>query len=973
MENYSDFEQVLLDSISDNTERIQRANEIFITASGNPVFLLNAFMFVLDHSQRENVVISALINLRSLLFNSWEVFDDVTKQKIKEFILKFREKVTENNLRFYSYIVLAMLNKSGSDTDLVKAFTNNKLRSHYLLELLSAVDEQNSKFIVEDNFETVCQIVLSVLKEDSFYYISLAIKTFIALVKIFPSQINTTFKEHFAVILEIAKKSLSMPGPEFVHIWEKITMLFSVDPSDMLPFSDFIPIIFAVCEREDIIPEFKVVPLMAFSNYLTDFSRPDLLKIYDLSLKISIDYVRLSHKLPNEFMCFHTAFPDIFGHQMIYNLTFHTVNELLNSQIFEKQIVALTLIDGLIAYIPHKIYSDIAIVSNYLETSFKQTDPLYLEIGCRIITRFKKFFAWNLIDPEQLIQIVIPLNAHHSPSVRFIASEALYKCFEITNYPIPGVTRQLFSIYPQIMPEDMFRYLFLLKTSIHKQGIFEQEECIELSDFVLSFMDSSDLEIMYGTVSIAISMMTNCDISRDFLKDKVIEIIRSNFMSDDCHWVIFSTVSLADLIIACPQEGVQISLEFSDKIKQVIQTQDEHLIREKQYFLNKIAIIDSYITEPNHPFNAIITEQAVAMIESNNLSEMTAGLRTLKRSIPSMEITDAIRMVQQLAEMCLYTKFNGIATKIVDVVNSILLNDSFATDTKAIIYETAFLLVNYYIIGNMSVLNGVPPISTDIDFELLHSITRLSTTLTFVQNPMQKNIFDFFSEVFKRKNNLQNIGILIYYAKVIEHDCISVNERKIIAETALSLIDENIDLELTYGAALLILSLMRKDMLDLQIINEKIPVFLKWWDRVNTERGKLRKAMTSIILLIWTIKIKFPPYQIPEKLAIALFEHLELFDSYNTTIVTNYMISYFDQCEGISLPQYIAGALALSKLLIRSPVILERRNVSHVLLVQCEITLNEMRMKDKVVQEAINEFASKSESRKKKLQKFITI
>ena len=959
MNTFQELENLLIDSISGDNEKMQASLNIFNEAAKEPEKLIDVFTSLISNSTNSEAVKAAMIIFVKLLQNVFSEISDESREKVVDFIVHYKEKVDRTNLKLFTHIVQVVefyyYKNPEMNLKLLLLFHETDLETRFLIEIIISFNGMNGIAEITKDIEYVLKVTLDALHDPDVYYQACGIRAVTILFSLYPDQ-YPALQNHINKILEIAKESPKLPDSDFKIVWRNIgELLQKIDPDYEFPMGQFVDLIFAATERKDICPEDRLCPLLSFRKNLEYLDKEIVRKIALQSIAIAIDYVNSVHQLPTSFLFFYDSIFNIFPHSYIYNYVSKIVNDLITSGDFAKQIVALCLIKSLVEFLPHYVFNDIKLVNFVTEGALKSEDWLFICAGCQIVASFHVFFMWNLVDPELFINLTIPLMVHPHPDVRECAYLATTKIYDISLIPFKCSLIQILSQAEKIHEEDFLRYLHFIALVIKKQSYISDEELATIREFTMKLFDTSNEVALCGGLTILTRLMASneSDAKDPVIIEKVVTTLQKLFQSDNVLVVYHGIRELA--------KWIQISHDFTlleqntGKIDEILNLDISSEALIKSLTLQKVASID-FMT-PNHPFIEKLLNAALPFIESDSTLFVLTAIKVLQKVALSLAPEAASPVFNAIAKACIDTKSSFVAEKCYKVMSYILKYAS--PETRSAIKPAAIHMCEVYFKGELHVLDGVPPLSSDSQIPLMFSSMSLFIETFDERYEAHNFMFNELFSIYKKGNILQNELIIYVSSFAIEKNILTEPEKIYLKKRAISLLKENLHIVLLMSESMLLTSLITKGLIEWDIISSHFNIFVSWWNRCHSEKHKMRATFTTLAILIWTIASYYKTTDIP-----ILEDSLEEFPPSNMLKISSAIDLITSTIDGnfnnISDNLKKLASISILRIFSRPLSELHRNDVSENQLVKLDSLINRLRNKNKVIQDAINEFISKS-------------
>ncbi|OHT14628.1 hypothetical protein TRFO_14920 [Tritrichomonas foetus] len=1024
MEQHSsqfDLETLLLDSISGDNEKMQASYHVFMEALKEKDTFIPMFFSLLLNSSNSLAKNVALTTVSNIIKSSWPEFSSEMQNLIVNFIFNYRNFVTEENLRFFCCLVQAVDFHIFDNTELhlsfMKLFSNSnnshlhqnveisdhmssetnssknegnisnpvdiKLYYHYLIEMLLSFNGENGIGDIAKQIDPTLQVIMYCLNEEMLYYQACGIKATGIILDLYPDQYHR-LESHVLRILEIAKNTISMPELDFLMIWRNIGSLMQIEPPEAFPLNEFFEIAFeAALKRTDICSEDRLCPLLSFRRNLEYLDRTAVKKIAQLSIEIATDYVIRVHYLPTAFLFFYDTCFKLFPHNFIYEYVRKIIAQKISSNEYASHIIALCLIKSLVEYLPHQIFNDIKMVTNCVESALKQQDVLFLSAACQIIASFHVSFMWNLVDPEFFLNLTIPLLVHENADVRVSAYEAVTRIYDIAMIPCRGSVSMILLLNDKIDETSKWRYLKLLSIAVKKQKFIEKEEAQKLEEFLIALFESNLPSNYTGAITVAIQLMiiSENSIKNQILYNHVLTTLENLLQSDNLEFCFHGIHELGNWIqLTQDLTLLEKTITTYKSFERVLNLDIRNDTLLKALALYKVAFIDSMT--PNHPFIERLLNEVMPLVESDSSIGVLTSVRVLKYVTLYLSPENAFATFNAIGTACVQTKEISIACKCYKAMAYVVKNCS--SEIEQVILPTANHMCELYAKGELSVLEGVPPMSSDSDITLMYNSMMLfialfhirETTFGNISDNVQNNMNDLFVQTFnvrrfvfnelfciyKKGNNMLNEMILYVFSTAIHSDVLTENEITILCQIADHLLFNDLHVVLIMSAAMLLSNLIIKNRISWESLNTRISVLAEWWNRCKNERHKLRGTFSSISLLVWQISFHFKRTDLP--LIEESFEEFPPSHMARCPTMASVLVSFLEECfDDVPVNIKRVAAVSICRLLIRPRLELHKRGVPEPIIVKLEQVLHRLRTSDESVQQAVHEFINEVPSR----------
>ena len=239
---------------------------------------------------------------------------------------------------------------------------------------------------------------------------------------------------------------------------------------------------------------------------------------------------------------------------------------------------------------------------------------------------------------------------------------------------------------------------------------------------------------------------------------------------------------------------------------------------------------------------------------------------------------------------------------------------------------------------------------------------------------LMRYFFPFIESVINRKNNLNTEVMMICLVNAIKNNALIEEEVIKTKNIMLSLFIDQIPQELMCTEVKLITVMLDKNFITLDEFNDdRINTLRIWWNFCQKphSRTKLKTASSALALLFWKLQAT---YKIRPKIEDLIIMSFKQFPPEDITYTPD-TVSVIEICieNDTDPPEIIIlnTAKGVMKIMLLSKMTLKKRGIDDELFDKCKNILAIALRRSPKVQQMINEFASKSESRKLIFREFI--
>ena len=926
------LEALLLDSVSEEADRARTAVSTFDELQKkDPTSLFNAFSAVILESNNPKAVTLAIINLSTLVTASYTELVETKQQEVTTTLLAIYQHLADHDIRYFAHLCVSVLSQfTGNNEVMLGVFgvfeTTSQKGLRCTLELLAGLEFMPTHELMSLWFQELLKVTLAALQSETTYYKSLAVRAVAMLLAILPDQVDK-MSEHLDLIKGEMKNSLQMTQQEFEWFWKACDRLFATDAVSFEEMTDggYLELIMSATKREDLVPRLRVLPLHCLNLVFPYMEIADIRTISKFSQDMAALYWRQTHELPFHLIFFYERLFDEFTHSGIFQMMREMINEAMESDDKSLHIVGLCAMKVLMEKIPNYVYTVVGEISAHIETALKSSDPSFIEAGCELLSVFPEIFAKNLADLGQFFPWLVSYMVHPNPSVRFIASEAAYRTLAISRVPCVKAVWMMFQIMDKVDEDDQLRYLSVFAKAIEGQIMVEQDEAMQVVQMVQKLVENTtNDDYLIGALTVAVKVMRYAECTREALLPIVVELINKGLASDNNYAISACASSLGELLKVDSQMSLKLFTHHKNKLEEII-SWDEKYTQMKQQVLIYLAHVNAVVGD--HPLSDKLFDIAVTWLKSQVPDEVISALRMLKRGVLYRPEHQIVSVFRAMAEVCCSTKEMSVACMSVTCMGYMIKNAK--GEAKVQCTEIGYQMAIKYFLGELLVLNHIPPLSTDIDLSLMLAFAKETSQLLVSPNDAQRTIFQFSVGVVARQNSIKTELVFYLWTEAVKCNTFLPDEVQYIKDTALSYVVPDLAPELIMSVCYLLTSLVNANLIDWETMQPKFSVIKSWWNRGCELKHKARTTMTSILTLILTIMGNYDSVM-DKSDPIILETILQQFppdDVKHTGQVTEILIKIFDR-QNIAPRVVLAGVKAMTRLLDCSPAALVKRKVT---------------------------------------------
>ncbi|OHS92922.1 hypothetical protein TRFO_40729 [Tritrichomonas foetus] len=966
-------------SAQDSINFTESLNQILAQKEENLIVFLELLFDVLFNTENKTARTQAMVSLCFLLDKKWTELDEEIRKGLRTKLSElFNNRLSDNeSIYIFAQLICTISRIENNYQELLdEMITNypndkNKLLTFRLATLFSLLQFADFS-IFENNYQDILQLLHEGLMDDiNFSNVIKSISILSALLDFFPDEKENT-TAHIARIHELADNSANFPPNDFLLFWKNVCSLLYTAAADKDFVSTFHDSVFKICDNKNIPSDFKIYPLRSLWGCPGEYDRPVVHSIISLCLKVASEYTSQTNTLPFDLLfVFETCF-DVFEHHNVYQFVKQKVLEYVNSDSEADKIVGLCLMRYTVQNLPHHCYTDAEAIVEGLEKCLRSGNSLKIDVACIIMSYVTVSVSSNLIDVDTLFPLYVPLLVHDNPDIRLHATEACRKLLSIAKSSIPGISLMVFKLIDKVCYEDMLRFLMLLGKCVTHDDNVETEIAAHLANFTLAMLNVQDRpHIVCGACYVAECLMSVNEKAHLLLLQKTIQVISEMMQSEEADVRSFGIARILNLMKIFPTEGSILFEQFSGRFNEFLNLDDDTYPIVKQRIVIDIASIEARNEDKNHPFVSLLLDISKRWLASDQPSFIGSAIEALKVILPILPLDELVNTFQSLANVCVNTKDKNIACKSAHAMAFALKH--CVCESRVEIAKIGYQVGISYIKGDMFILQGVSPMGTDFDFDLLYELSMMVCELFFTPSDILRIFFPFICSIIERHNNLKTEVMMSCLVSAIENESLVENEILETRNFAVSLLVDDIPLELMCSEAKLLIALLDKKLIGWEVIGEKLNIISNWWGKCSTSRYKMKTTMANVVLLVWRLCFYFDARikGIPDELIPNTLDQFPPDDVTRTAEMITLAKMFIEKDPDAPVIIYLKIAKSIMKIMTMTQIILKKRGVSPDLIEVCKSLLDTCRNRYPQVQKFVNEFSAKSESRRIIFQQFI--
>lgn len=470
-----------------------------------------------------------------------------------------------------------------------------------------------------------------------------------------------------------------------------------------------------------------------------------------------------------------------------------------------------------------------------------------LIIFCNIIREMPVFFGFSIINFEHLIEIIQPLIISSNPDLRFTAIQALIRLHDVIQVTITGILLPILQLAPEISDDIISQCLYAVFKTLRTEYTFSEETASEVANFVVPLFTDDDLDVVDGTLYIAIELQCLSAVIRDEMKDITIAGIERLLNSEDIALIANGIVHLADLLEVYPDEAVQTANEYSELIERTI-FDSEHL------YNAQISIVAAARLASNCQFSFTqrIIEVGVEYLNSTEPCLVATGADIFQVICPHLDPAAAHQIISNMFDIA--KTCTDIPTVAKTLLNVGRIFFGFGKNMPEDIKQLGIDAMIDYISGNFEVLGGVPPETTDISVQLMVIMLNQMKFCLTKPGPEVPEIFRFTMSLLKM-GDLIDEGVKYVCLRIlwvmIRYDILEPDYIQMITDLTIEQFTTDLPIIFLREEAHMITLYIVKKLFTKEFIESKLDTIKQWWNYIYNNRQSTRPFAISMVQLIW--------------------------------------------------------------------------------------------------------------------------
>lgn len=388
----------------------------------------------------------------------------------------------------------------------------------------------------------------------------------------------------------------------------------------------------------------------------------------------------------------------------------------------------------------------------------------------------------------------------------------------------------------------------------------------------------------------------------------------------------------------------------------------------KQQVLIALAHVNAVVGD--HPLSEILFGIAVRWLKSPLPSEVMSALRMLKRGVLYRPDDQIVSVFKSIAELCCTTKEMNVACMCVTSMGYMIKKAK--GDAKIQCTEIGYQMAIQYFLGELLVLNHIPPLSTDIDISLMVAFVKETSSLLVCPNDAQRSIFRFTVGVVARQNSLKTELVFSLWAEAVKHNAFLPEELQFIKDTALAYLVPDMAPELMDPVCYLMSSIVNANLVDWETMKSKMGVVKLWWNRGCELKHKMLSTMASMLELMLTIIGHYEQLlgTCSPVFVETILQQYPPADVKKTGQLTLAVIKVFGR-QDVPAAIAVVAVKAIIRLLVCSPAVLVKRKVTPEMKQELMDIVKHLCSLDDEVRKVVREYAAAVPSRMDQLGVFL--
>ena len=969
-EEWRSFESLLLENIQENNPNIESVVDQIISTEENAFHFFSLLFKIITNSENKEGKQQAIIYVIFLISKSWERFSDEMKKEIREIVIALYSTIDEDMVYIYSQLVISIIKTDGRQN--IEPFIQNVAMDdkgfHFHLYLVFAQLQLSHFGTLESYYHNILGMLLQGIQHPDPKTKIITIRILATLLDYFPDELANT-DEHINYVIQTASNCEGWSPVDFMNLWKSIQALCFCSASDVEFITKLHDPIMKCCNMTNIPADYKLYPIRCLWHCADEYDRPVVRNIIKLTTQVAVEYVEQSSDLPFEFLFIFADGCNFYEHSILYQFSKTIFVDLVASDSRAKQIVGLCIIKLFIKNIPHQVIQDIDYLTNTIINFLKSDDYLLLVLSLNLICSFESLFAWNLVNFENFLPLIIPVLIHPHPDVRFHAVRAAHKCLIVYDTPL-HLSLKIFQLVSKVIKEEIQPFLMIVGLAIKRELMIEDEIAIHYANFTLAMMNTSDLEMVGGACYVSLCIMSVNEPAQSVLLPKTIEVIQNILQVSNLTERLFGVERLLDMIKIFPKIGSEILHQMENQILEILTLDDEQFPLVIQETVLKLSSIEASNLDSNHPFCGKLIELAQKWLSFDQPSFNGTAIKTLQKLTPILSYESGLNVVRIFYDVSKLGKSIEVVCKAIKAIRNTFKRSKgpIKEEIAKIGYDIGML----YISGEMAVLNGVPPLGIDLDFNLFLEMGKMGRTILEINTDLLRIFFPFSSSIIELNNNMNTEIVMLSWVSAIKFNRLTPEEIVQTKNFALSMFVEDIPFPLIFPETKLLSALFDAKLVEWETINSKLNILDIWLERCNESNHMIKKTIANVVLLIWKVALHFGSGHL-HQLILKTLDQYPPDDVKITSDMTNLWIECYENDKEITIPTdlIIKGAKSNIKVLTMSKIGRKTRNISDQQISKLYEILDALRKKEPKVQKIIEHYAHKYPSREQIFARFL--
>ncbi|KAK8882398.1 hypothetical protein M9Y10_045040 [Tritrichomonas musculus] len=927
----------------------------------NPIQYCQSLLHIIKSA--ESLITTALIELKNIINLKFKTFPpDFIQFLCNEYIALFININDPNQLRIMVPVFIKLYDFFGQNwTDFPSVFNVQPEKMTFQIELLSELllDLKKNIEFIQNNMGIFLNLTLAGLQQDDWDLRLKCIRVIVQISALDPEAVAP----HINIILSFIQNSSKMPEQLFFALWLEFNSLTSFFEFQQDQLQIIFQSVIQSLESEHLTADAKLEALSTLT-FLPFLNEQSAMNILNQIFNLAIIKLQAGEFLDSASDVFEKVIED-YGVQSPYRFLKEKIASSMssNTAVAETVSVSLYILQSLIDRVEAQIRNDWQFFNQIIDNVSKskpEENPLLIESCLRFISSLNSNFEMQILGSHLFADFTIPLIVSPSPEIRHHARNAVYKSMDNVSVPVAGIADKIWSINSKVA-DDEYEYLLILAKAIEQESDqFETEKALQMSQFLITCLNSDNEKMVIGALSVAIILVMSNEAVHGILLQPTIETIQKCLSSESTKVQINGLNAMSSLF---PNFKNLFQQESIQKVEQLIHGQDTKLVEQAATCFFVIAkelgqkmVIDNIIP---------IFQQ---WIISQNEDYFTVAVTAVQSLAPVLDPAKISEVVGNICEVAMKTSDEEIASDCFDAIAAILSKTDILARPK--IYQTALSLSLAFLRGEFAISHECAPLDCDFVLSTIMSYAGLLCELLHFKHEMNSFIFEFAQSLIATQNiDYIDIALSVLSDGILFDGFYQPQQKAFIISYIMKLFDPETNIVLIHGIANAFLCLIEKDNITIEACNKCNPAIIQWWKNIySTMKDITLPTLTNLSMLIWLIALKYG-ILIPDVFA----QSFELFPpkDKNDTLKMCEMLMQIVNNQQLKETFAIPIALAISKLLILPKMMLIKKEISDDMIMNLGSILNGLFSSDQKVQEAITHQYENSQVSQSRIMNFI--